>query len=61
MDSSAFTNSRLGAPIVFHLLPLAGCCNVSPACYAHMTHLLKGVAPVVLATEGGYNLDQTAQ
>ncbi|CAM4691602.1 unnamed protein product [Lepidochelys olivacea] len=37
--------------------PLGGCL-VSPECYAHMTHLLLGLAGgrVVLALEGGYNL-----
>lgn len=37
--------------------PLGGCL-VSPECYAHMTHLLLGLAGgrVVLVLEGGYNL-----
>uniref|UniRef100_A0A8C8VQS3 Protein deacetylase HDAC6 n=1 Tax=Pelusios castaneus TaxID=367368 RepID=A0A8C8VQS3_9SAUR len=37
--------------------PLGGCL-VSPECYAHMTHLLLGLATgrVVLVLEGGYNL-----
>jgi hypothetical protein len=39
----------------------AGFSAVSPACFAHMTHLLKGVAPTLLLLEGGYNLDATAR
>jgi hypothetical protein len=35
--------------------PLGGC-NVSPAGYAHMTAMLKPLAPVELLLEGGYNL-----
>mmetsp|Transcript_37661 Transcript_37661/g.83864 ORF Transcript_37661/g.83864 Transcript_37661/m.83864 type:complete len:552 (-) Transcript_37661:473-2128(-) len=38
-----------------------GGCRVSPACYGHMTHLLKAVAPVALVLEGGVNLDATAR
>lgn len=37
-----------------------GECRVTPECYAHMTALLKAVAPVVLLLEGGYNLKSTA-
>ncbi|KIK67369.1 hypothetical protein GYMLUDRAFT_1020131 [Collybiopsis luxurians FD-317 M1] len=38
-----------------------GECNVSPAGYAHMTHMLSGLAGgrLVVALEGGYNLDAT--
>ncbi|XP_072344022.1 histone deacetylase 6 isoform X2 [Scyliorhinus torazame] len=37
--------------------PLGGC-KVSPECYAHLTHMLLGLAGgrVVMALEGGYNL-----
>ncbi|XP_041037434.1 histone deacetylase 6-like, partial [Carcharodon carcharias] len=37
--------------------PLGGC-QVTPECYAHLTHMLMGLAGgrVVLALEGGYNL-----
>jgi histone deacetylase 6 len=35
--------------------PIGGC-NVSPAAYAHMTAMLKPLAPVELLLEGGYNL-----
>ena len=37
--------------------PLGGC-NVSPACYAHMTSMLKTLAGgrLIVALEGGYNL-----
>ncbi|KAJ1984552.1 Histone deacetylase hda1 [Dimargaris verticillata] len=39
-----------------------GECLVTPSAYAHMTYLLKGLAGgrVVLALEGGYNLDAIA-
>lgn len=40
--------------------PIGGC-TLTPACYAHMTALLKGIAPMVLMLEGGYNLSATAQ
>ncbi|KAJ9508999.1 hypothetical protein QJQ45_001447 [Haematococcus lacustris] len=40
--------------------PLGGC-SISPACFAQMTHLLKGLAPTMLLLEGGYNLDATAR
>ena len=38
--------------------PLGGC-NVTPRCYAWMTHMLSGLANgrCVLALEGGYNLE----
>ncbi|KAJ4483351.1 histone deacetylase complex protein [Lentinula aciculospora] len=38
-----------------------GECKVSPAGYAHMTHMLSGLAGgrLVVALEGGYNLDAT--
>lgn len=39
--------------------PLGGC-HVSPSCFAHMTAMLKAVAPTVLLLEGGYNLMATA-
>lgn len=39
--------------------PIGECC-VSPAGFAHMTAMLKGIAPVVLLLEGGYNLHSTA-
>ncbi|THV08047.1 histone deacetylase clr3 [Dendrothele bispora CBS 962.96] len=41
---------------------LGGCC-VSPAGYAHMTHMLSGLAGghLVVALEGGYNLQSTAK
>ncbi len=38
-----------------------GDCRVSPAAFAHMTHLIKAVAPVVMLLEGGYSLDATAR
>jgi histone deacetylase 6 len=40
-----------------------GECKVSPAGYAHMTHMLSGLAGgrLVVALEGGYNLDATMQ
>mmetsp|Transcript_6885 Transcript_6885/g.18482 ORF Transcript_6885/g.18482 Transcript_6885/m.18482 type:complete len:208 (+) Transcript_6885:656-1279(+) len=34
---------------------------ISPACYAHMTHMLLGLAPCLFVLEGGYNLDATAR
>mmetsp|Transcript_13788 Transcript_13788/g.29739 ORF Transcript_13788/g.29739 Transcript_13788/m.29739 type:complete len:574 (+) Transcript_13788:188-1909(+) len=37
-----------------------GECRLTPECYAHMTSMLKAVAPVVLLLEGGYNLRSTA-
>uniref|UniRef100_A0A8D0GNA2 Histone deacetylase domain-containing protein n=1 Tax=Sphenodon punctatus TaxID=8508 RepID=A0A8D0GNA2_SPHPU len=42
--------------------PLGGCL-VSPECYAHMTHLLLGLAGgrVVIVLEGGYNLVSIAE
>ncbi|KAJ8076512.1 Histone deacetylase hda1 [Marasmius tenuissimus] len=41
---------------------LGGCC-VSPAGYAHMTHMLSGLASgrLVVALEGGYNIDATTK
>eukprot|EP00899_Mesostigma_viride_P015386 jgi/Mesvir1/23849/Mv10652-RA.1 len=41
---------------------MIGGCQVTPAGYAHMTHLLKGLAGgrVVLVLEGGYNLRSIA-
>ncbi|KAJ1304903.1 hypothetical protein OPQ81_006037 [Rhizoctonia solani] len=40
-----------------------GNCDVSPACYAHMTALLSTLAggKLVVALEGGYNLDSIAK
>ncbi|KAG1663218.1 hypothetical protein FOA52_011311 [Chlamydomonas sp. UWO 241] len=38
-----------------------GDCHLSPAAYAHMTALLKSVAPTVMLLEGGTNLEQTAR
>ncbi|CCO34746.1 histone deacetylase 6/10 [Rhizoctonia solani AG-1 IB] len=40
-----------------------GNCNVTPACYAHMTALLSTLAggKLVVALEGGYNLDSIAK
>jgi len=40
-----------------------GECEVSPAGYAHMTHMLSGLAGghLVVALEGGYNLQSTAK
>ncbi|KAI0036184.1 histone deacetylase clr3 [Vararia minispora EC-137] len=40
-----------------------GECHVSPAGYAHMTHMLSGLAGgrVVAALEGGYNVDAVAR
>ncbi|TFK25666.1 histone deacetylase clr3 [Coprinopsis marcescibilis] len=40
-----------------------GECHVSPAGYAHMTHMLAGLAGgrMVVALEGGYNLDAISQ
>lgn len=42
--------------------PLGGC-YVTPPCYAHMTHMLKGLAggKVVACLEGGYNLQSIAK
>ncbi|XP_020669972.3 protein deacetylase HDAC6 isoform X1 [Pogona vitticeps] len=42
--------------------PLGGCL-VTPECYAHMTHLLLGLAggKVVLVLEGGYNLESISE
>lgn len=39
-----------------------GQCNVTPAGYGQMTHMLKGLADgkIVIALEGGYNLDSIA-
>ena len=37
-----------------------GECRVTPECFAHMTSMLKAVAPLVLLLEGGYNLTSTA-
>lgn len=42
-------------------LPPAGGCAISPACFANMTYMLQGVAPVMMLLEGGYNLDATAK
>lgn len=49
---SAGFDAALGDPI--------GGCQVSPQGFAHMTSLLKGVAPMVVLLEGGYNLTATA-
>ncbi|KZT52255.1 Arginase/deacetylase [Calocera cornea HHB12733] len=40
-----------------------GGCHVSPACYAHMTHMLSVLAggKLVVALEGGYNLHALSQ
>ena len=38
-----------------------GECRVTPEGYAHMTSMLKSIAPVVLVLEGGYNLRSTAR
>ncbi|KAG8526199.1 uncharacterized protein KY384_000192 [Bacidia gigantensis] len=40
-----------------------GGCFVTPACYAHMTHMLKSLAggKVVVSLEGGYNLRSIAR
>jgi len=40
-----------------------GECHVTPAGYAHMTHMLSGLAggKVVVALEGGYNLDSISK
>uniref|UniRef100_A0A670YP58 Protein deacetylase HDAC6 n=1 Tax=Pseudonaja textilis TaxID=8673 RepID=A0A670YP58_PSETE len=42
--------------------PLGGCL-VTPECYAHMTHLLLGLAggKVAVVLEGGYNLDSISE
>jgi hypothetical protein len=40
--------------------PIGGC-TVTPACFAHMTSLLKAIAPLVVMLEGGYNLSATAR
>ncbi|XP_033029881.1 histone deacetylase 6 isoform X3 [Lacerta agilis] len=42
--------------------PLGGCL-VTPECYAHMTHLLLGLAggKVVVVLEGGYNLESISE
>src|SRR5271170_865153 len=42
--------------------PLGGC-EVSPAGYAHMTHMLMPLAEgkIVLVLEGGYSLDSTSK
>src|SRR5579871_3677179 len=42
--------------------PIGGC-EVTPACYAHMTHMLMPLAEgkLVLTLEGGYNLESTAK
>lgn len=37
-----------------------GECRVTPECFAHMTSMLKAIAPLVLILEGGYNLTSTA-
>eukprot|EP00798_Chlamydomonas_sp_ICE-L_P002356 gene2356-8664_t len=37
-----------------------GECRLTPECFAHMTAMLKSVAPCVLLLEGGYNLRSTA-
>ncbi|GAX82206.1 hypothetical protein CEUSTIGMA_g9634.t1 [Chlamydomonas eustigma] len=37
-----------------------GECRLTPECFAHMTSMLKSVAPLVLLLEGGYNLTSTA-
>jgi hypothetical protein len=39
--------------------PIGGC-EVSPACYGHLTASLLALAPCVLLLEGGYNLRSTA-
>jgi histone deacetylase 6 len=40
-----------------------GMCNVTPTCYAHMTHMLMSLSggKVVALLEGGYNLDSIAK
>ncbi|KAK8200151.1 uncharacterized protein BKA78DRAFT_359599 [Phyllosticta capitalensis] len=40
-----------------------GMCEVTPACYAHMTHMLKSLAKgkIVVCLEGGYNLQSIAK
>lgn len=40
-----------------------GKCKVSPACYAHMTHMLMSLAngKIVVCLEGGYNLQSIAR
>ncbi|AET38814.1 histone deacetylase HDA1 Ecym_3324 [Eremothecium cymbalariae DBVPG len=40
-----------------------GQCHVSPACYGHMTHMLKSLAKgnMCVVLEGGYNLDSIAK
>ncbi len=38
----------------------AGPCNCSPAVFAHLTHMLCGVAPTGLLLEGGYRLSGLA-
>jgi hypothetical protein len=44
-----------------HSLPCpAGQCHVTPACFGHLTALLRPVARLALLLEGGYNLEATA-
>jgi histone deacetylase 6 len=38
----------------------AGQCHVTPACFGHLTALLRPVARLALLLEGGYNLEATA-
>lgn len=40
--------------------PLGGC-TLTPELYAHLTYMVKGLAPTLLLLEGGYNLDVTAR
>lgn len=34
---------------------------MTPECFAHLTSMLKAIAPIVIILEGGYNLDMTAR
>ncbi|XP_008569659.1 PREDICTED: histone deacetylase 6 isoform X1 [Galeopterus variegatus] len=52
---SAGFDAALGDPL--------GCCQVSPEGYAHLTHLLMGLANghIILILEGGYNLTSISE
>lgn len=39
----------------------AGRCEVEPELFAHVTHMLRGVAPLALVLEGGTNLSATSR
>ncbi|ORX86967.1 Arginase/deacetylase [Anaeromyces robustus] len=72
-----YTFNRIILPIAYEFAPdivivaagfdaskddLLGGCKVSPACFGHMTHMLKSLSggKLALILEGGYNVEATA-